>query len=73
MLVATMREDVFIQLKRQFRTHKRACEVLGVSYSRYNEWRAGQTIPLAMQKYLELVVGNGTDNPSGCSSKTETA
>jgi hypothetical protein len=52
-------EKIFKALKNHFRTHKAAAAYLGVSYTRYNEWRwRPKEIPLPMQNYLRLVVSN---------------
>lgn len=53
----TTMKKIFEALKSHFGTHKAAAAHLGVSYTRYNEWRwRPEEIPLPMQNYLRLVV-----------------
>jgi hypothetical protein len=61
-----MEKQVFDRLKKLHGTHKQAAKELGVSYSRYNEWRWDpECIPEAMRKYLDLALnGNGTSTES---------
>jgi len=50
-------DNYFVILREHFGTHRAAAEYLGVSYSRYNEWRWGRDpIPKKFRRLLELAV-----------------
>ena len=52
-----MRNDTFDILKRHAKTHKAAAKLIGLSYTRYNEWRWNPSkIPEYGIKLLELTV-----------------
>lgn len=69
MILATMTNENFITLKRRYKTHRAAAKALGVSYSRYNDWRwRPDEMPLSMQRYVELVVRHGLPENNGDTS-----
>jgi hypothetical protein len=48
-------KNPFDILKKKFRTHKAAAGYLGVSYSRYNDWRwAPDKMPRRAQRMVEM-------------------
>jgi len=52
-----MRPDAFDILKTHAKTHKEAAKLIGLSYTRYNEWRWDPSkIPEYGKKLLELTV-----------------
>ena len=56
-IVALMNKNVFEILKKHNGTHKKAAESIGLSYTRYNEWRwRPKEIPEYGKKLLQLTV-----------------
>lgn len=48
-------ENMFDTLKGKFKTHKAAAAYLGVSYSRYNDWRwAPELMPRRARRMMEM-------------------
>lgn len=48
-------KNPFDQLKKHYRSHKSAAKALGVSYSRYNDWRwAPDKMPRRARTLVEL-------------------
>jgi hypothetical protein len=51
------KKELFNKLKENFGTHKKAAEFIGLSYTRYNEWRWNpDVVPAYGIKLLELAV-----------------
>jgi hypothetical protein len=65
----TMDKAFFDKLKDKFGTHAAVAKQLGVSYTRYNEWRwRPECIPESSRRYLELFAKtNGDPTPSASS------
>lgn len=56
--------NYFVILKGFFGTHRAAAEYLGISYSRYNDWRWGtSTVPNKFRRLLQLAVTQIQNTP----------